>query len=65
MEIYRTPFDRRSTIQRRQTMSTSCLERRKGERRISGERREFWVRFSKWNSVNLDLKNRYLWATFN
>ncbi|MBA3009823.1 MAG: hypothetical protein KKF12_00920 [Proteobacteria bacterium] len=61
MKIIRTGIDRRSNINRRLMMLTSFLDRRKEERRESGERRDLWVRFSEWSSVNLDLRNRYFW----
>ena len=53
----RTPIDRRSDRDRRQSYSLDYFlnggkERRKyGERRVLQERRVGWVRVSKWNSV--------------
>lgn len=53
----RTPIDRRSDRDRRQSYSLDYFlnggkERRKyGERRVSHERRVGWVRVSKWSSV--------------
>lgn len=61
MRAIRTDIDRRSNINRRQMILESSLNRRREERRILGERRELWVRSSKWSSVNLELRNRYFW----
>ena len=53
----RTPIDRRSDRDRRQSYSLDYFlnggkERRTyGERRVSQERRSGWVRVSKWSSV--------------
>ena len=53
----RTPIDRRSDRDRRQSYSLDYFlnggkERRKyGERRVLQERRVGWVRVSKWSSV--------------
>lgn len=64
--IARSGIDRRGKINRRQlALEFKLPERRVAERRLGGERRSNWVRDSKWSSVDLALKNRYMWSLLN
>jgi hypothetical protein len=52
-KIIRSSFDRRSGIERRCiSYSGHIPERRSGaDRRVSGERRKYWIRTNKWSST--------------